>query len=111
MRTGRLRHRVTIQEAVTTKNDRGAEVLTWRAVATVWAEVATPGGRERSANEQVVAVLTHVVTMRYRSGLTAANRLQWGDRTLSILATPDPDNRRRTLVCQCQEVVGDGGVM
>lgn len=111
MRAGTLRQRVTIQTPSTTRNDRGAEVISWADVATVWAEVRTPDGRERTANEQVVAMATHVVTMRYRAGLTPTQRLRWGTRVLSLLATPDPDNRRRMLVCQCQEIIGDAEVI
>lgn len=111
MRAGLLRHRVTIQAPTTTVNERGAQTPGWAEVATVWAEVRTPTGRERSGDERTVAVLSHVVTMRYRPGLTAAHRLKWGDRVFSLLATPDPDNRRRMLVCQCQEIEGDSGVV
>jgi SPP1 family predicted phage head-tail adaptor len=111
MRAGLLRHRVTIQQATTTTNERGAKVPGWEDVATVWADVRTPTGRERTANETTVATLTHVVTVRYRRDVTAAHRIKWDERVLSLLATPDPDNRRRMLVCQCQEITGDGEVV
>lgn len=111
MLAGKLRQRVTIQAPTRTRNERGAEVLAWSDVATVWAEVRTPYGRERTANEQTVAVLTHVVTMRFRSDVTPSHRLRWGSRTFALLATPDPDNRRRVMVCQCQEIVGDAEVV
>jgi SPP1 family predicted phage head-tail adaptor len=111
MRAGQLRQRVTIQQATTTTNARGARVPGWADVATVWADVRTPTGRERTANEATVATISHVVTLRYRADLTAAHRIKWGDRVLSLLATPDPDNRRRTLVCQCQEIEGDPEVV
>lgn len=111
MRAGQLRQRVTIQEQTTTVNERGAKELGWANVATVWADVRTPTGRERTSDDMTMATLSHVVTMRYRSGLTAAHRLKWGDRVLSLLATPDPDNRQRMLVCQCQEIEGDPEVV
>lgn len=111
MRAGRLRHRVTIQEPTRTRNERGAEVLSWSDVATVWAEVRTPYGRERTVNEQTVAVLTHVVTMRFRRDLTPGYRLRWENRVFALLATPDPDNRKVMIVCQCQEIVGDPEVV
>lgn len=107
MRAGQLRHRVTIQAPSITKNERGAEVPSWVDVATVYADVRTPNGRERTANEQVVANLTHIVTMRYRADVLPTHRLKWGTRVFSLIAAPDPDNRRKTLVCQCQETVGE----
>lgn len=110
MRAGTLRQRVTIQAPTVTTNERGAQTPGWSEVATVWADVRTPTGRERSGDNLTVATLSHVVTMRYRAGVTAAHRLVWGDRVLSLVATPDPDNRRRVLVCQCQEIEGDPGV-
>ena len=111
MRAGTLRQRVIIQAPTMTTNERGAQTPGWADVATVWADVRTPTGRERSGDQMTVAVLSHLVTMRYRADLTAAHRLKWGERVLALLSTPDPDNRRRLLVCQCQEIQGDAEVV
>jgi hypothetical protein len=50
---GKLRHRVTIQNVTVTRNTRGAEVLTWSNLATVYADIRTVGGQEQVLANQL----------------------------------------------------------
>lgn len=104
---GRLRHRVTIQQATVTLQTSGGPVRAWTDVATVWAQVRTQnGGEQRNEGaDQVVATLYYAVTIRYRAGLEPTMRVLWGGRVLEVTAIQEPDNRQRILTLMCQEVV------
>lgn len=107
MQAGKLRHRVTIQQATVTLQTGGAPVRTWSTVATVWAQVRTvSGGEQRNEGaDQVVASLFYAVTIRHKDGLEPTMRVVWGDRVLEVTAIQEPDNRQRMLTLLCSEVV------
>ncbi len=100
---GRLNERVTIEKATLgTADTRGEQLETWSDVATVWAEVRTLGGIETWKQRTVSASATHQVTIRWRSGVTSANRFKWDSSTLAIESVvADPSGTQ--LVCLCRE--------
>jgi SPP1 family predicted phage head-tail adaptor len=81
---GQLRHRVNVLRNTETGDGRGGSSSAWANVATVWAEVAPMQGRELFAAQQVNALTSHKITMRYFAGLTAADRIQFGSRSFNI---------------------------
>jgi SPP1 family predicted phage head-tail adaptor len=109
---GKLRHRIVIQTATITRNDRGAEILTWADTATVYADIRTVGGQEQViANQLETATLLHTITIRYRAGLSPKQRVKWGSRYFAIEAIIERDNRLRMLDLSCRELVGDAEVI
>ncbi|ENM0054915.1 phage head closure protein [Stenotrophomonas maltophilia] len=72
---GRLRHRVLIQQQVTTKDSDGVEQTAWVDVATVWASVEPLSAREFIQSGQTQSAVTARITMRYRDGLSPSMRL------------------------------------
>lgn len=103
MRAGQLRHRLTLQQPNPTLDSRHEPSDTWADVATVWADVRAPSGRELEIAKQLHGLITQVVTIRYRDGITADKRFRWGARTLNIVAARDEDSRRRMLIIECTE--------
>ena len=106
-----MRHRITIQEPTITRGDRGAEVLAWSDIATVYADIRTVGGQEQVlANQLETATLLHTITIRHRPGITPKMRVRWGSRVFAVEAIVESDNRMRTLNLSCRELVGDAEV-
>lgn len=106
MRTGKLRHRLRVQQRVETPDGAGGVSYEWTDVVRVWGDVQTTTGRELQAAKQTVPTLTHQVVIRYRSDLTAAMRVVTDDgHVLDIAALQDPDGRRRQLTVLCEEKV------
>ncbi|MCW2485941.1 phage head closure protein [Candidatus Symbiopectobacterium sp. NZEC127] len=110
MRIGRLRHRVTIQNFTTTRDDSGQPIKTWFDAATAWAEVAPISGRELVASGAVSAEATIRVWMRYRSDVSAASRLlalngPFKGLTLDIIGPPIPDGKCTRLEILCKQGV------
>lgn len=83
MEAGKLRHRVTIiapeQSVDPASNEDLVEHMEGTGSGeTVWANVRPRSAREQLQAGQVEHVVTHVVTMRYRSGLTTGHILRLG---------------------------------
>lgn len=106
---GKLRHRITIEEATETRDDYGAPEPTWETFAEVWASVESLSGREyfvaRSSNSEV----THRVTIRYLSGLSPIMRIVYDSRVFEIVSILDRPGREKYLEVLCNEAVDVGG--
>lgn len=75
---GRLRRRVTLEEAVDTPDGAGGTTRNWSPVARVWALVeALPATTVFEADARGQRV-THRITIRAREGLTLSCRLRTG---------------------------------
>src|SRR5688572_27884693 len=104
MRSGDLRHRVTIQRKSSHLGQWGHESA-WRDVATVWASVKAAGGGEKfdGTTAGVDGQSTYTVRLRYRSDLASTDRIICDGRVLDLTEVMDPEGRRRELVCRCVE--------
>ncbi len=105
VKAGRLRHRVTLQSAADTADGGGGFTTTWSDVATVWAAIEPLKSRERLFAQQLENPVTHRVTIRYRAGVTAKMRLEFGARVFNIRGVINAGERDRTLELLCEEGV------
>ena len=90
---GKLRERVTVQQATESRNALGENVLSWSTFDTVWASVEGVSARESLIYGQNEITVTHNVKMRYLSGLTQRMRFLWRSRTLDIVSLLEHNNR------------------
>ena len=84
IRSGDLRHRVTLQENTGTDGGSAAcyeETEAWTQYMQVWANIDTGGSRAFWAAQQRHQDLTHLITMPWREDLdpTKELRIQWTD--------------------------------
>jgi SPP1 family predicted phage head-tail adaptor len=103
-RVGALRRRLLLEAAVTTPDGLGGTTQVYETVAAVWAQLEWIAGGERWRLGRPEQVATHRVTLRWRAGVDAGQRLRDGDRLFDIRAVADPDGGRRRLVCLVQEI-------
>ena len=105
MRTGKLRHKVTIRRLTRIENDIGDLVTVWVDIATAWAAIEPVGGKEYWTAAQLQAETTHKVTMRPVPGvrILPADQLYFKDRILEIEAVMDIEERGRELELLCKE--------
>src|SRR5688500_2012536 len=103
MRAGTLRERVTIQASVPASDGKWGKVEQWQDVADTWANVKPLNGGESVKDQGVQSSLGFEVRIRFRSGVTSANRLVWRGRVLDIVSAVDPDARRRELLITARE--------
>lgn len=103
--TGKLIHRVTLQEADWSQSESGAETPEWEDVAdgTIWASVTPLSGNELVQAQQIVADATFRVVIRYRSGITTETRLRFGERYLNVGGVINFEERNDYLTLLCSE--------
>lgn len=104
---GILKHQVTIERRVETRDEFGAVVITWQVVATVWAALWPARGREFYAARQVIPEAVGRCIIRYRADVTSAMRLRlWDGRIYDIIAVITPDEEPRYQELYYRHLVG-----
>lgn len=68
-------------------------------------EPATARTLERIAAGTVVSNASHIVSMRYHSGVTTKTQIVYGTRTFQVTGVINPEERNVTTVALCTEVV------
>lgn len=101
-KAGKLRHRITIEQPVTTRDGIGGVVRGWATFMTVWAEVVPLSGREFLAAQATQSSVNARITIRYVHGVTDLMRVIHREQVYSIHAVlPDPTFREHlTLMCE-----------
>jgi len=104
MRAGRLRHRVELHSATTTRNSYGEAVDTWASYASVWAGIEPLRSDEITNAQQVQAEITHKVIIRYNSSVAETHRVIYGTRTLEIVSIINMNEQNIYQELMCKEV-------
>lgn len=104
-RLAAMRERVTLEEAVAVADGGGGSMVSWVAVAEVWAAIRPRTGSEVVDAGGIGGRVTHEVTIRYRDGVTAQRRLRMGSRIFDIKAVIDEGEAHRFLTCLVEERV------
>jgi SPP1 family predicted phage head-tail adaptor len=89
MEAGKLRHRITIQQKILSRDADGYAQETWTDLKTCWARKITTGGREFYAAQKVNGETTAVFVLRYTPGITREMRVKDGNRFYDIIAPPN----------------------
>lgn len=99
---GTFRHRLTVEESVTSADGGGGFTTAWTGAGDVWAIVAPVSGEEHLAADALSGRVTHRITIRQRRDLKPAMRLRDGTRVFEIVAVLDA-YPLMPLVCLCEE--------
>jgi SPP1 family predicted phage head-tail adaptor len=105
MSIGALDKRVIVQAVSRITDDAGGSTVTWTNVATTWASIEPANGHEPYVAQALRGNVTHKVCMRYRPGMTPANRLLHGTRVFNVQAVLDEKEEKRFLLLLCEEDV------
>lgn len=101
---GALRRRLLLEAPVETEDGASGCLRSFETIAAVWAQVEWLSGDERWRGERPEQAASHRITLRWRAGVDAGQRLRDGERVFNIRAVGDPDGGRRRLVCLVEEV-------
>ena len=107
MRSGRLRHRLILQNKVETRDAYGAATITWATQTTVWGAIEPLSGTEYQSQAQIEAEAKVRIVMRYYSGINETWRVVNDNRAYSILSVINHDDRNRMLTLMCLQGVKD----
>ncbi len=106
---GDLRHRVLIQQQVTTRDSDGVVQTIWQDVATVWSSVEPLSAREFIQSGQTQAAVTARITIRYRAGLLPSMRLVHRGQIYNIAGLlPDKASGLEYITIPVSAGVNDG---
>ena len=104
MRAGELDQRVTLERFGEYKDASGAWTEGWETVGTFWAAVLPLTGREVIAADAVTAIGDVRIIMRYRPGISPADRLTHKGKQMNITTVIDRGSAGRTLELLCKVV-------
>jgi len=106
MRSGKLRHYITLQEATDTQDSAGQPIPAWTTSLQNWpANVMDVQGTESTRGGQITATATHVVETRYNAAFTQDKQIVDSlSRTFQILAVKDSEGRQRYIELHCRRV-------
>ena len=113
MSIGSMRHRLKLQSTTRTSDGGGGASKSYSTVATVFGSIKPQSGSERFFGDQLEGVVTHIITIRFRRGITHANRIvyeyirsgQKYTRTFNVKRVINKDTKDRFLELLCQEGV------
>lgn len=110
MRSGPMRHRITLQSRVPSINGYGENAYTWEtAVAGIAAEAEPLRGREFFAAAQAESEATVRFRIRYRAGIDATMRVLWRGQAYDIASEPiDVGGLSRAIELMCVAGIRDG---
>lgn len=107
MRAGNLRHTVTIQQQVATKDALGQRTDSWTDLATRRASIEPLNGKEYFRADAEHADVTSRIRLRYDSalsGLKAHDRVLHGSIIYDIKSVINPSEKGREFVLMCERV-------
>lgn len=108
MRAGTLRHKITVQQKSTTRDDYGQPLDAWPDVVTVRASAVNKGGGEFYAAQKINAEVTELFKTRYSTSTAAIKpkmRVEFGTRHFDILHINNVDEANKELQLLCRELV------
>ncbi len=103
MTIGNLRKRVTFQSETPTTDSAGGYALVWTDVANAWAEIKPASGNQYFVDGHLESHITHHITLRYQSGITAEMRMIYNNRLFNIRAVLNTDESNRWLELLVEE--------
>jgi SPP1 family predicted phage head-tail adaptor len=103
MESGRMRHRVVIEQASYAGDAMGQGIPTWTTYATMWGDVLPLRGREFFEAQKTASEVTAKILIRYRSGINPAWRIRFGTKIFRIIEIINPGMRNKELQIMVQE--------
>ena len=105
MKAGQLDQRVTVERLQGGFDELGQPLPdTWAPLFTCWAAVEPLTGREYLAAQAAVSEVTAKIIMRYRPGITPADRVNHSGQVYGIEAVIDVHSSRRELHLMCKAI-------
>lgn len=105
MRPGLLRHRINVDEMVSSRDSSGGVREGWVTRATVWGSIEPLRGREALTAAQLLADMDTRIILRWApiiSGITEKWRLRYQSIVYNIISIANVDMRNEKLEIYCR---------
>lgn len=100
MKIGELRHRLLVEEPITSQNETGEEVIVWQSHGRVWGSIEPLNGREALQANMISAELTTRIRIRWSpvtDQLTAKWRLSHAGVFYDVISAAQINMGRREI--------------
>ncbi len=97
MRSGRLRHRLSLQGPTITNDGLGTPTTTFGTVATIWGSIEPLKGKEFYDSALINSEVTNRIVVRYITPIAPNYKVVFGTRTFMIESIIDLMERRKEL--------------
>lgn len=101
--TGTLRNRFTVEQPLRIADGSGGYIEGWSPFGNVWGAIRATSGAERFQHDRMAGIVSHEITVRHLDGLTPGDRFRLASKIYHLRAILAADDRRRYLVCHCEE--------
>ena len=101
---GMLNARLVLERPEETPDGQGGATVSLIAMASLWAHIEPVATKADEAAGTLRVTVTHRIRLRWRDDLAGGMRLRRGGRLFAIRAFRDPDETRRYLICDCEEI-------
>lgn len=108
IKSGDLRHPVTLLKPVTVKGEHNRRTTTWEEVTKVYAAKSDVSGREFYQAHAINAEDIVTFTIRWRDDIDTSWRVKHGAATYNILEVNHLGYMRDYLRLKCRQVTGGG---
>lgn len=102
MKAGQLDQRITVDRLEQGFDEIGQPFTSWAPLFTVWAAVEPLAGREYIAAAAAQSEVTTRIRLRFRPGVTSADRVSHEGREYNIVSVIDYKSANRELVLMCR---------
>ena len=110
MAAGAMRYRIAIERTTQSRGSAGGVANNWAGLATVWGEYQPNRGREFFAARGLLAETNAVFKIRYRTDVTAKERVVFRSRVYNIIDAVAEEGRARYMLLYCSTGVIPGGL-
>jgi SPP1 family predicted phage head-tail adaptor len=100
---GLMNQRVTLEYPTLTRDAYGGQVTTWTQKSVVWAKVDYMRQGQEFDRDRIVTESTITIKTHYRSDITDAWRVKWGEKYYNVRRVDNTDRRRRWTVIEAVE--------
>ena len=107
-KVNKMRHSIVIQAENPTTDAGGGQTDPWASpivIATMRAFIEPLSGREVQHAGQLEDTVTHKITIRYKSGIVAKQRVKFGSRLMNIRRVINVEEANRFIEIFAQEGV------
>lgn len=104
---GMLNRRITIQQKTDTPDGFGGVTTAWSTFSSAWASIRPVSAKERFFAYKNEHNITHVIKIRYRTGLATSMRILYNGRIIRIHGIRDENEAHRYLILDCEEGVAE----
>ena len=109
MRSGRLRHRLDLQQLTETRGSMGGITKSFTTQDTVWGAIEPVSGKEYLATDQTQNETMVRIVIRYHATIDETWRVLNDSIAYSIVAVLNENNRDRMLTLMCRQGVKEAG--